>query len=172
MTERRMMTLETAERQLDRIQSFFPRIDAKVSALFAIAAGQIAIAAVNLSIDDWRRWWVAVPAAAFILIVGWALLNLYRCAFPHLEGGNQSLVYFNEIAKLRESEYIDRYTAVSQADLLNDITGQIWRNAEIVKCKYGYLKRATIAAMLSLIPWTCLLAATSLTHWKMPALSG
>jgi hypothetical protein len=31
------VSLETAERQFDRIQAFFPRIDSKVSSIFAIA---------------------------------------------------------------------------------------------------------------------------------------
>jgi hypothetical protein len=88
-----------------------------------------------------------------------------------LKGGHQSLIYFSEIAVLRESEYVERLTSVDEDEFRSDLAGQIWRNAEIVKCKYSYLKHATIAAMLSLVPWTILLAATSLTHWKIPALN-
>ena len=98
------------------------------------------------------------------------MLNLYRCAYPHLKGGHQSLVYFAEIAKLRESDYVNRIVSFDDEAFRSDLAGQIWRNAEIITCKYGYLKQATVAAMLSLIPWTILLAATSLTHWKIPTL--
>jgi Family of unknown function (DUF5706) len=164
------LSLETYERQLDRIQSFHPRIDTKVSALFAIASGQIAVAALNLSANDLKLWWIAVPLAVFLLTIGWALLNLYRCAYPHLDGGNSSLVFFSEIAKLRESDYINKLGAISEADYKADVAGQIWRNSEIVSCKYRYLKNATIAAMLSLIPWVLLLGATSLSHGKLPVI--
>jgi len=162
------ISLDTYEKQLDRIQQFFPRIDSKVSALFAVASAQIAAAALNLSANDLKLWWIAVPLVIFLLLAAWALLNLYRCAFPHLDGGNASLVYFSEIAKLRESEYIDKLGHISADDFKADVAGQIWRNSEIVSCKYRYLKSATIAEMLSLIPWAMVLAATSLSHGRIP----
>jgi hypothetical protein len=166
------LPLEAYERQLDRIQQFFPRIDAKVSALFAVASAQIAIAAINLSTNDLKLWWVAVPLAAFLLIITWAMFNLYRVAYPHLDGGNASLVYFREIAKLRESDYISKLGALSSDEFKADLAGQVWRNSEIVGCKYRFLKLATISAMLSLIPWTVLLVATSLTHGRFPVVVG
>lgn len=166
------LSLEAYERQLDRIHHFFPRLDSKVSALFAVSSGQIAVAALNLSANDLKLWWITVPLAAFMLIIGWAMLNLYRCAYPHLDGGNASLVYFNEIAKLRESDYINKLGDISEVDFKADVAGQIWRNSEIVGCKYRYLKNATVAAMLSLIPWAVLLAATSLSHGRIPAIGG
>lgn len=169
--QKQRIGLEVMERQLDRIQSYYPRIDAKVSALFAISSGQIAVAALNLSADDLTKWWVAVPAAVFLLTIAWTILNLYRCAYPHLKGGTESLVYFNEIAKLTESTYVSRFTSLPQERLEADLAGQIWRNSEIVACKYGYLKHATIAATLSLLPWTILLLATSLSHWRTPIVS-
>jgi len=166
------LTSEEYERQLDRLHQFFPRIDVKVTALFAISSAQIAVAALNLSADDLKMWWIAVPLAAFLLVITWSMLNLYRCAYPSLEGGNASLIYFNEIAKLRESDYVDKLNDVSEADWKKDLAGQIWRNSEIIKCKYGYLKTATIASTLSLVPWATLLISTSLTHWRMPVVSG
>lgn len=160
----------TLERQLDRLLLFFPRIDAKVSALFAVSAGEIAVAAMNLKVDDWKRWWIAAPAVAFLLVIGWVMVSLYRCTYPHLDGGSRSMIYFNEISKRREAEYVPELLAVGEATFRNDVAGQIWRNAGILACKYGYLKQATIWAMLSLIPWTALLVATSLTHWTMPTI--
>lgn len=164
--------LEVAERQLALVQSFFPRLDSKVSAMFAISSAQIAVAALNLSADDLKLWYVAIPATAFLLAIIYTLISLYRCAYPHLEGGSQSLVYFAEIAKRTESDYIKQYAAVSVKDLTDDLSGQIWRNSEIVSTKYRWLNRSTIAAMLSLIPWTMFLLATSLTHWRVPVVGG
>lgn len=162
------LSSEEYERQLDRLHQFFPRIDTKVTALFAISSAQIAVAALNLSADDLKMWWITLPLVVFILAIAWSLLNLYRCAYPSLDGGNSSLIYFSEIAKIRESDYVDRLKAMSEDEWMKDIAGQIWRNSEILKCKYGYLKSATIATTLSVIPWTTLLIATSLTHWRVP----
>lgn len=162
------LSTEEYERQLDRLHQFFPRIDAKVTALFAISSAQIAVAALNLSENDLKMWWITVPLVIFLLSIAWSMLNLYRCAYPSLDGGNASLIYFNEIAKLRESDYVVKMESATEDDWKMDLAGQIWRNSEILKCKYGYLKVATVAATLSLIPWATLLIATSLTHWRLP----
>lgn len=160
--------LEVADRQLDRIMGFFPRIDSKVSALFAIVSAQVAFAAVNITIDDLKSWWIAIPAAVFVICTVWSIGNLYRCTFPSLKGGHASLVYFKEIAKLTEGQYLERYQALDEATLKRDVIGQIWRNSEIVAAKYGYLKQATIATMVSILPWALLLLGTSIVHWKLP----
>lgn len=166
------LDLQTCERQLDRIQAFIPRLDTKVSALFAIETGQIAIAALNLMIGDLKVWWVVTPLLLFLSAAAFVFFNLYRCTYPHLNGGHSSLIYFNEIAELREAEYVQRFGALTKSEFKSDVTAQIWRNAEIACLKYGYLKQATIAAMLSLLPWTALLLATSLAHLALPKLHG
>lgn len=163
--------LEVAERQLVLVQSFMPRIDAKVSALFAIVSAQLAVAVLNLNAVDLAKWYVAVPLGLFLVMIAWTYINLYRCAYPHLEGGQSSLVYFAEIAKRRESEFIQQYSAVSIQDLTNDICGQIWRNSEIAACKFKYLKSATQWAMASIVPWAIVLIAASLSNSRMPIVS-
>lgn len=168
MTENAKIGLDVAERQLDRVMGFFPRIDSKVSALFAIVSAQVAFAAINLAIDDLKTWWVGIPAFVFIGCVVWTIGNLYRCTFPHLTGGHASLVYFKEIAKLTEGDYQQKYGSVDEATLMRDVIGQIWRNSEIVALKYSYLKQATLAVMIAILPWFLLLLATSYVHWKLP----
>lgn len=165
-----VVSIEVAERQLDRVQGFFPRIDNKVSALFAIASAQIATVGLNLTFGDLKTWYITLPLALFVAAVGWTILSLYYCTYPHLSGGRKSLVYFNEIASLTEAEYDQRYTALSEVELKRDIVGQIWRNSEIVKMKYWYLKNATVASMLGVMPWSIILIATSLNHARMPVI--
>jgi hypothetical protein len=164
--------LEVAERQLVLVQSFIPRIDAKVSALFAIVSAQLAVAALNLGPADLPKWYITVPLAVFLVTIGVTYFNLYRCAYPHLDGGQASLVYFAEIAKRRESDFINQYTSITVTDLTNDICGQIWRNSEIASCKFKYLKIATQYAMASLVPWAVVLIATSFSNSRMPIVSG
>ncbi len=160
--------LEVAERQLALVQSFMPRIDAKVSALFAIASAQIAVAAINLTATDLPKWYVTIPLAVFLITIAITFTNLYRCAYPHLDGGHASLVYFAEIAKRRESDFIQQYTSISVADLTNDICGQIWRNSEIATLKFGYLKCATKFAMISLVPWSITLITAAFSNGRIP----
>ena len=166
-----MLSTETLERQLDRVQSFVPRIDTRVASVFGIAAAQVAITVVNLTIDDLKRWWVVVPLAAFLFLIANAIWSLYRCTHPSLKGGNGSLIYFGEIAKLREAEYLDRAGQVTEESFRQDLLGQIWRNSEIVTEKYKYLRRASTSVMAAILPWTLVLAAVSIGGWKLPAIS-
>ena len=67
-----VVSLEAAERQFDRIQAFFPRIDAKVSSIFAIASGQIAVASF-VSLKNLQRWWMLAPGALFLAAMAWSV---------------------------------------------------------------------------------------------------
>lgn len=167
MAGEKRVNLEVAERQLDRVQSFFPRIDSRVAALFAISSAQVAVAAVNTTYDELLLWWVAAPAVIFLVSTIVCQLNLYWCTYPSLNGGERSLVYFNEIAKLKEDNYIEGYLAVSEDALARDFAAQIWRNSQIVADKYRYLKSATQAAIFSVIPWTLLLAASTMDNGRI-----
>lgn len=165
------VSTEAAERQLDRLLGFFPRIDAKVSALTAMTFGQIAVAALNLEANDFKKWWIAGPAGFFALSVFWTALHLYKCAYPHLKGGEGSLIYFGEISKFQELEFVSRFSEVTDKELKSDIAAQIWRNSQVLTFKYDFLKRATLGSIISVIPWTALVCITSLTHLKIPGSS-
>lgn len=154
------VSLETAERQFERIQSFFPRIDSKVSSIFAIASGQVAVVSF-ISLKNLHVWWMLVPSCLFLIGIGWTVYNLYRCTFPTLKRSPDSLVYFREIIELEREEFVERYTSVSEEELKRDFARQTWHTSLIAATKFAYLKHATMAAMLSLIPWTWLLIAST-----------
>ena len=168
MSGNRKIQHEALSSQLDRTHQFFPRADNKVSALFAILSAQIAIAALNMIPADLKVWWIAIPLAAFAFLSAWVLFNLYRCSYPNLEGGNSSLLYFKEIAKLREAEYVEKLTGLKEAEYIEDLAAQIWRNSEILNKKFDALRRANIGTMWSLLPWSAYLLAVSVNASRAP----
>jgi len=165
------LRLEAAERQLALIQSFHPRIDTKVSAIFAISSVQIAVATLNVSISDLSKWWVAIPAGVFVCLAIGIHWMLYQCTYPHLTGGTKSLTYFGEIAKRTEYDFVKEYLSLSASDLYHDLAKQIWRNSEIVSAKYRSLKHATILLIASLAPWALLLLALSVSYGRVPLIN-
>lgn len=156
------LSLDAAERQFDRIQAFFPRIDSKVSSIFAIASGEIAVASL-ISLKNLHLWWVLLPGALFVAGVAWTVYNLYRCTFPTMKRSPDSLVYFNEIIELKREDYVQRFTSVSENELKRDFARQTWHTSVIASKKFAYLKQATVAAMISLIPWAALLIASAVS---------
>lgn len=171
VSETEKLRLEVAERHLAALQSFHPRIDGKVSAIFAVSSAQLALVAVNVTMDDFLIWYKASLAAAFIVITVAVHVNLYLSTYPQLAAGSRAFTFFGHVSRMGEAEFISEYTALTVDQLLHDFSRQIWRNSQIVAAKYHYLKIASISLFISLIPWTLLLAILSLSEWKLPNLT-
>lgn len=160
--------LALAERQLDRTQLFFPRVDSKETGLFAVAAAEMALLLVNVNFDDLKIWYVAIPVVFTVLLLLWVFACLHRCAHPETRGGAGSLIYFQEIAARTETNYVMEYLASTEESLTANIAGQTWRNSEILKHKFDCVKKASVALACSLLPFFLALLALSLLHSKLP----
>lgn len=94
---------------------------------------------------------------AFAIALVFSFRHLWIGAFPHLEGGMNSLVYFRSIAQMRESDFRQAYGSLSSEDLANDLLDQCWRNSKILTCKFHSLRYAYISTLLAVVPWVCLI---------------
>ena len=137
---------------LVRVQSFFPRLEAKASVVLGIDTAMLGYLA-TWSPQSGHWSWLMLLAVIPILLIACSLLQLYRCSFPELAGGYESLQYFQEIAKRTESKFIADFSAQAGDDLARDLLGQVWRNSEILTCKYACLKRAYTFCALAVLPW-------------------
>jgi len=160
--------LTLAASQLDRTLSFFPRVDGKVSWLFAINTGMLGLSSLNIKPEDLRLWYVGVPATITAITIGVSMFFLYRCSFPHLEGGKASLFYFREIARRTESNYIQEFASASAEQRTRDLLGQVWRNAEILNIKFDAVRISFFLTAVAIIPWCWFLASVSLVHTQVP----
>lgn len=82
-----MKDMAIAEHQLDRVLSFFPRVDTKAAGLFAVNAAILTIAAINVQAGDLKLWYVAIPGILMLVGLAISYTFLYRCNFPDLKGG-------------------------------------------------------------------------------------
>ena len=155
---------EASTKLLDRILGFFPRVEAKASFLFAIDTGLLALMALNFRLPDLTTWYIIAPAVIAVLLIAASLYFVYRCIFPDLKGGTSSLVYFQEIAKRTEANFVAEFTQQEAEAHNGDVLGQVWRNAEILSRKFADVKMAFILTGLALIPWFAFLVATAVTH--------
>lgn len=159
------ITLEVLERQFDRIQFLFTRVDSKVNAVFAIASGQIALASVGVADGNWKHLSLLAPAILFLVTMSMTMINLYRCTFPEVKhGGGESLVYFAQIAKMSRDAYVRDAVRCSIEEWKTDVAIQTWKTADIARRKFKYLKQATILSLASLVPWTWLLILSTWTR--------
>lgn len=165
-----MTDREAIEHQLDRVLAFFPRVDAKLAGLFAVNSTLVTISALNVAAGDLTRWYIGVPAAALLLVLVLSFVELYHCNFPQLSGGDRSLIYFAEIGKRTEANYIDEYESANSADYNRDLLGQIWRNSSILSEKYAALAKAIRLTLASLVPFVWFISATAIQHSRIPLL--
>lgn len=154
--------VENAQSQLDRILGFFPRVDGKGSVLLAVNTGMLGFLAAQVLPFHSLTWWqITVPAISVVLL-GTSLWFLYRGAFPTLDGGHQSLVYFREIAARTEAKFVDEFSKQTVSEYAKDILGQVWRNSEILKAKFDSIKWAFIFLALAIPPWVASLVILSI----------
>lgn len=153
-----------ARDQLSLVLSFFSRVDSKASALLAIDTGMLAILSSN------APTLAGMSAASYLLagltatlLIG-SLWFLYRVAFPSLAGGQQSLIYFREVARRTETNFIDAFRREEEESRVKDLLGQVWRNSCILTQKFDALKLAFILMALAIIPWGVTVALFSSQH--------
>jgi hypothetical protein len=151
--------IDLARDQLNRILGFFPRVDAKISVLLSVAIAMLALLAGKAPINELQ--WNSRPALVAFLslaLIALSLVFLYQASFPRLAGGRRSLLYFREIAKRKESAFIAEFSEQSEEAYLKDMLAQVWRNSEILKQKYDYIKYSFIVLLCALPPWLIALA--------------
>jgi hypothetical protein len=154
---------EAAPAQLDRILAFFPRADAKGSVLLAVDTGMLAVLAANVPPSTAFDCWLLALIVPLFLIGG-SLWHLYKGAFPSLEGGHDSLIYFREIAKRTESKYIDEFVAQTKQDFLKDMLSQVWRNSQILKEKFDHISASFRWTAFAIGPWAACLVVLAIHY--------
>jgi len=153
-----------ARDQLTLVLSFFPRVDAKASAILAINTGMLAVLASNAPPVLTMSVFSYVLAGIIVTMIAGSLWSLYRVAFPVLHGGHQSLIYFREIAKRTEASFIEEFLGQDDAARIKDLLGQVWRNSEILKLKFDSLRWAFVLMALAIIPWVTAVSLFSSQH--------
>ncbi len=159
--------ISSATTQLDRVLGFFPRVDSKASFLFAIDTGLIAIMLTNLQSDDIEFPYVGALLFATIYFALASLFYVYRCAFPHLAGGANSLIYFRAIARKTAQEYIGAVRSETPEQRLEDLLCQVWRNSEILTIKFDAVELAFRLTIVALAPWITFLMIAGLRHSEL-----
>lgn len=165
-----MKQIEVIERQLDRVLSFFPRVEARINALFAFNSIILTLVALNLTASDVALWYVMVPAIVTGVGLSVSYFFLFKANFPDTKGGEDNLIFFGEIKKRGETDYRNTLLGCSDERYRDDLIGQIWRNSQILCAKYEGIKFAIVATALSIIPFLWFLVATGVTHGRIPLL--
>jgi hypothetical protein len=150
MTEKELT--DVMKDSLARVLGFFPRVDTLLSVLLAINLGLLAVISSNAPAPS-QLGRETVFAILYLILSSISFYHLYKCAFPKLEGGHTSLIYFREIASKSVLKYGEELREMSAEKYLDDLIEQTWRNSTILKEKFDHIRLAFIFLVLSLIFW-------------------
>jgi hypothetical protein len=147
--------------QLKFVLGFFPRTDTMIATVLGVDLGMMAVLASHLPpvLAMTRLTLTALIPA--ILCAG-SLVELYRAAFPRLDGGRASLVYFGEIADRTEGAFVTAFLEQKEEAYARDLLEQTWRNAQILVGKYRSLKKSFHWLAAAVFPWILVLAILSI----------
>ncbi len=147
-----------AKDQLNLVMGFFSRVDAKLSVLFVVSTGMLGVLATHAAPVSVWTWPMIISAGLATILIGVAIFWIYKGAFPNLDGGALSLVYFREIAMRTEYKFIEEFKAQAQEHRVNDLLGQVWRNSEILTIKFKAIKKSFTILAIATLPWVCALS--------------
>jgi len=128
----------------------------------------LALLATNLKVEDLKIWWIAVPALFSLIAISFGLWCLYHCTFPRLDGGANSMIYFQEIAKRPEVNFVQEFTRLDHEEFTREILSQVWRNSEIVSQKFRWVRSAYHWTLIAMLPWFVFLCMASISHGQLP----
>ena len=72
---------------------------------------------------------------------------------PRITGPAKSLLFFGRVGPCENTEYIHNFKTATDADLLEDWTAQIHRNAQIACDKFAWVRKAMWWSFLSVLAW-------------------
>jgi len=124
----------------------------------------LALVALNLKEADLHNNYTFGLTAISVILLGASLAYLYQCTFPQLRGGSRSLIYFQEIAKRNENRFIEEFSKQTIEQYKKDLLGQVWRNSEILRMKFRYLKIAFTLTAAAILPWFLLLLIATISN--------
>ena len=140
--------------QLQLILDIFPRTDTMVGALLAIDTAMVAF-----FFSRWPPVSSATPAMVIVTLVyalfaGLALMEIYRCAFPNVDGNDKSVIFFKAIAARKTAmDYATDFSTHDERALSEQILEQVWRNSRILTSKFERLRAAMLWLLASVPAW-------------------
>ncbi len=144
--------LEAAERRLDRLLDWVGRSDTKFSVVLGVDAGMLGFLATSAPPGAVPTAAIVVGALAAALLVA-SLIFIYRGTYPRTKGPGGSLVHFGSVAGEDLEDFKERFRVCDARGHLDDVLGQVHRNAEILDRKFAELRRAYRCLLAAVAPW-------------------
>ena len=147
--------LQVAQWVLERNLAWIAAAEVKVGVIVAINTAMLGGLGAAFSTSDLnqRTAWAYLLAVAAAALLAAGLFSAAMTVLPRVTGPDRSLVFFGRIAALTNVDYIEQFKQVTDAQLLEDWSAQIHRNAQIARDKFTWVRLSLWWSFLSVLPW-------------------
>lgn len=141
------------EKILDRQLEWIRASDSKIPPLAILNAAMLAaLVALAPPIECWTPLW-AVSGGMYVFALVCVMSFLISSIFPRMGGAKDSVLYFGSVGRMSARSYRRTIRRISDEDYFSDLIEQCYRNAEIARKKFFRVQVATIAVIISIVPW-------------------
>ncbi len=147
--------LDMAKWILERNLAWIAAAEVKVGVIIAIDTGMLgglAAAFSGLKVSERSECiylWTLSAAGPIAIAIFCAAMSI----LPRVNGPSHSFLFFGRIAQLNKAEYSNKFREASGGEFLDDLIGQIHRNAEIAVSKFTWVRRSMWWSFFSILPW-------------------
>lgn len=153
-TERLNHARWTLERQL----SWVAAADAKVGVVITLHVAMLAGLGAAYTAAAAKSAWVNGMAGMYAILALWSLICAAMALWPRTDGPKSSMVYFGCIVKDRCEDYVEGFRKRDEAYFLDDLAGQVHRNAVIAQMKIRHVGTAMKVAFGGAFFWVVAVA--------------
>lgn len=147
--------IEFAKWLFERTLGWIASADVKVGVAMALDTAMLGGLATAFGTSDPQQrtaWcYLAVLAAVGAMVI--AMFCAGMAAIPRMLGPVKSMIFFARIKEQSVADYVTQFAKLGEHDLLEDLTTQIHRNAEIATEKHWWVRKSLIWSFLGAIPW-------------------
>ena len=148
-----MNKTELLQAVLNRQLSWIGAADTRIGLILPVATVMLSVlAALSPDACDWTKL-SAIPSAISAILLCSSIVFVAIGSFPRTSGPKGSVIYFGGIASRDSKQYLETINSLSEETLLEDLTNQCHRNAQIAEHKFSWVKKGMIALFLSVVPW-------------------
>lgn len=152
--------LSMAQWVLERNLAWIAAAEVKVGVVVAIDIAMLGglAAAFTASDQSTRTAWAFLCALSAAGTSAIAVFCAAMSVLPRVSGPAHSLLFFGRIVEMDSTTYSDEFRKATDTKLLDDLTAQIHRNAEIAVSKFGWVRKSMGWSFFSVIPWIAAIA--------------
>jgi hypothetical protein len=152
--------LAVAQWVLERNLAWIAAAEVKVGVVVAIDIAMLGglAAAFTTSDQAGRTAWAYLCTLSAAGTAAIAVICAAISVMPRVSGPARSLIFFGRVVETNSATYSDKFRKATDTELLDDLTTQIHRNAEIAASKFGWVRKSMGWSFFSVIPWIVAIA--------------